>query len=159
MSSSRVFTRNDLHRFWTREGWTEVPTSHHPTYEFTTASGVVLRSRCSHPIDGTEIGDPGLRGIILADQLQVTAEEFWACVDSGELPKRGDDGRGLAGQAEPEPVPPLSPSLARGLLQHLGLSGSDLEGVSQEQGEEMLSQHWQDLATRSAETRQPQDYA
>jgi hypothetical protein len=109
---------------------------------------VILRSRCSHPIDNTEIGDPGLWRIILADQLMVTAEEFWACVDSGELPKRGGDGRGLAGEAEPEPDPPLSPSLARGLQQHLGLSGEDLEGISQEQGEALLSQHWQELGER-----------
>jgi len=44
--------------FWTREGWEQVPSTHHPTFELATASGVVLRSRCSNPIDGTTIDDP-----------------------------------------------------------------------------------------------------
>jgi hypothetical protein len=125
VSARRVPTRNDLHRFWTREGWEQVPSSHHPTFEIRLTGGVIHRSHCSSPIDGSTIDDPKVWRNILADQLMVTAEEFWACVDDDELPKRGADGRGLAGQAEPEPVQPLSPSLARGLMQHLGMSSAD----------------------------------
>jgi hypothetical protein len=147
MSARRVPTRLDLHRFWTREGWEQVPSTHHPTFELTTASGVMLRSRCSNPIDGTTIDDPKQWRNILVEQLKITADEFWACVDSGELPKRGNDGRGLAGRPEPEPIRPLSPSVARGLQQHLGLTGAELGGLSQEQAVAMLQQYWQDQAT------------
>lgn len=83
MSARRVPTRLDLHRFWTREGWEQVPSTHHLTFELTTASGAVLRS---------------------------------------------------------------SPSVARGLQRHLGLTGADLEGLSQEQAVAMLEQYWQDQA-------------
>ena len=37
---------------------------------------------------------------------------------------------GLAGRPEPEPARPLSPSVARGLQQHLGLTGAEMEGLS-----------------------------
>jgi hypothetical protein len=152
VSARRVPTRNDLHRFWIREGWEQVQSTHHPTFELKLIDGVILRSHCSNPIDGSTIDDPKLWRNILADQLMVTAEEFWACVDDDELPKRGADGRGLAGQAEREPLQPLSPSLTRGLMQHLGMSAADLEGVSQEAGEEMLSKHWQERAAPSQQT-------
>jgi hypothetical protein len=75
MSARRVPTRLDLYRFWTREGWERVPSTHHPTFELTTASGVVLRSRCSNPIDGTTIDDPKQWRNILVEQLKVTADE------------------------------------------------------------------------------------
>lgn len=119
-----------------------MPSTHHPTYEFATSSGPVLRSHCSHPIDRTEISDPKLWGHILDDQLLVTAEEFWACVDNGIVPRRGQDGRGLAGTREAERAKPLTLSLARALMQHLGLKESELAEISQDQAVAMLSQHF-----------------
>jgi hypothetical protein len=37
--------------------------------------------------------------------------------------------------------------VARGLQQHLGLTGAELGGLSQEQAVAMLQQYWQDQAT------------
>lgn len=87
--------RKDHHRFVQIEGWTEVRNAvgqsvrHHPTFELTLSDGTILRTHISRPPDSKETYGPRLWATILRDQLRVTADEFWACVQNGTLPDRG----------------------------------------------------------------------
>ena len=86
-------TRADHERFCTTEGWTERKRatgkrgSHHVNYELALPDGSVLFTRISHPVDRSDYG-PAIWGHILRDQLQVSADEFWACVRDQVLPDR-----------------------------------------------------------------------
>lgn len=90
----RAPTRADHQRFGEVEGWQRVRDARgrsgtrHITYEFVLLDGRVLRTRISHPPDRSTYGG-SLWAHILRDQLAVSEEEFWACVDHGQLPNRG----------------------------------------------------------------------
>ena len=56
--------------------------THHGNYELPLPDGRVLYMRISHPVDRTDYG-PSIWSHILRDQmLEVSAEEFRACVES-----------------------------------------------------------------------------
>lgn len=88
-------TRKDHDCFCQTESWELVrnaqdrPTSHHVTYKLALHDGRILKTRISRPV--TSHGDyaRSLWAHILRDQLDVTSEEFWACVNDGVLPDRG----------------------------------------------------------------------
>jgi hypothetical protein len=86
-------TREDHEQFCRIEGWEQVRTargksgSHHLTFELALSDGRVLRRRISHPPDRTTYG-AWLWAHVLRDQLQVSAEEFWACLRSTTPPVR-----------------------------------------------------------------------
>ncbi len=100
----RPATRTDHQTFCVTEGWTERRRAtgkrgtHHVNYELDLPDGRVLYTRISHPVDRTDYG-PGIWSHILRDQLDVTAEEFWGCVDDKVLPDRGQRA------APPEAIP------------------------------------------------------
>lgn len=87
-------TRVDHETFCTTEGWAERKRatgkrgSHHVNYEVALPDGSVLYTRISHPVDRTDYG-PSIWAHILRDQLDVTAEEFWDCVNHQVVPNRG----------------------------------------------------------------------
>jgi hypothetical protein len=80
--------------FCVTEEWTLVrgatgkPVTHHRTFELTLWDGRILRTRISRPINTSQYG-PQLWSHILKQQLEVTVEEFWSCVNKGQLPDRG----------------------------------------------------------------------
>ena len=86
-------TRTDHENFCITEGWAERKRAtgqrgtHHVNYEFALPDGRILYTRISHPVDRTGYG-PSIWSHILRDQLAVTAEEFWACVEDKVLPDR-----------------------------------------------------------------------
>jgi hypothetical protein len=86
-------TREDHEKFCRIGGWQLVRTArgktgtHHVTFELELSDGRVLRTRISHPPNRTAYG-PRLWAHILRDQLQASAEEFWACVRSKTPPVR-----------------------------------------------------------------------
>lgn len=94
MSSFPTATRSDHQRFCEREGWAlvrdarGVAVSHHRTFELALPDGRILRTRISLPPDRTDYG-PRLWSHILRDQLEVSEQEFWACVRDGVAPARG----------------------------------------------------------------------
>lgn len=137
---SGAASRRDHQGFCEIEGWTEVrnargkPTKHHITYELVTEDGPILRTRISRPAN-TDAYGPGLWGHILDDQLDVTEDEFWDCVDNGKVPDR----------SAPEPgIPPtaLPADLMYQLVHVLGLSASEIEGMTVEDAARRLSDHW-----------------
>ena len=87
-------TRSDHETFCTTEGWIERKRangkrgSHHVNYELPLPDGRILYTRISHPVGRTDYG-PSIFRHILRDQLQVSADEFWDCVDNQVLPNRG----------------------------------------------------------------------
>jgi hypothetical protein len=89
----RPATRTDHETFCITEGWAERKRAtgkrgtHHVNYEFALPDGRILYTRISHPVDRTGYG-PSIWSHILRDQLAVTAEEFWACIEDKVLPDR-----------------------------------------------------------------------
>lgn len=96
----RPATRKDHQRFCVTEGWVKRTTAtgktgtHHVNYELTLPGGTVLFTRICHPVDRSDYG-ARLWSHILRDQLAVTEDEFWRCVNDRVKPQRG---------AEPNPV-------------------------------------------------------
>lgn len=137
---SRTPTRDDHDKFCRVEGWVVVhgatgrPVRHHVTYEFTTRSGSLLRTRISRPVDASEYG-PALWGHILRDQLKVGALEFWACVDSGVLPDRG-------GGATPDLTAALPASLVASLIRQVGLSEEQVRAMTKDQAIARMQEFW-----------------
>lgn len=88
-------TRADHQRFCVIGGWQKVRNArgktgtHHITYELALPHGRILRTRISHPPTRTTYG-AALWGHILCDQLEVTEDDFWKCLDTGTPPHRGE---------------------------------------------------------------------
>lgn len=102
---------------------------HHVTYELELTDGRMLRTRISHPV-GPDTYGTSLWGHILRDQLDVTADEFWLCVDEKVLPER-------SAPAAPIIEKPLPLSLVKALV-GAGISGEQLEGLSEAEARALL---------------------
>lgn len=121
--------------FVTTEGWTEVESTHHDTYELTLSDGRILRTRISRPPSSKETYGRRMWAHILRDQLDVTEEVFWACVEDGELPDRGRDDTDAPGDAIPVDV-------ARLLASRVGLSRDEIRAMSPDQAIARLNEFW-----------------
>lgn len=60
----------------------------HVRYELALGDGRILRTKISHPIGKRDTYGIDLWKRILRDQLCVTEEQFWACVNGGIRPER-----------------------------------------------------------------------
>lgn len=75
-------SKADHERFCRTEGWDQVRSArgggvgHHLTYEFTLADGRILRTQISRPVRSSQTYGPSPFAHILADQFDVTAEQF-----------------------------------------------------------------------------------
>ena len=129
-----VFTYGQHRVFVETEGWTRgKPGTGHDNYLFTPVNPdvAVLRTGISHGAASTEYFDPKMRTKIVYEQLQVTEEEFWACVNNGQPPERRSDGYsvGLRGRENPPP-PPQNPGLLQQLRDEFSVTASDVVGMS-----------------------------
>ncbi|MFF2655824.1 cytotoxic translational repressor of toxin-antitoxin stability system [Kitasatospora sp. NPDC058032] len=127
-------------RFCRTEGWDRVRDArgrtgtHHVTYELSLRDGRILRTRISHPVDRTAYG-PSMWSHILRDQLDVTEDEFWDCVQLGRIP----------GRSAPEPPKESLPAdLVYLLLHRVGLTEATVAGLSREEALARLQQYWTD---------------
>lgn len=131
-------TRVAHETFCTTEGWTPVRNArggtgtHHITYELHLHDGRILRTRVSHPVDRSTYGR-GLWGHILRDQLDVDEDVFWACVQNGTKPKRGEQEE-LAGA--------LPADLVFLLLNRVRLSEADVSAMSRDDAIARMQQYW-----------------
>jgi hypothetical protein len=129
-------TRKDHEKFCLTEGWALVTDArgravgHHTTYKLVTPTGDVLRTRISHPANRTTYA-PAMWSHILRDQLRVTADEFWSCLLGGTLPNRGVP-------KVPDTALPLH--LVTRLVRELGLSRSEVAGLSIDEARGLLDQ-------------------
>lgn len=131
-------TRVDHETFCVTEGWTERQRAtgrrgtHHVNYEFTLPDGRVLYTRISHPVDRTDYG-PSIWSHILRDQLFVTAEEFWACVDAKVIPDRGGP------QAPAETIPA---GVVRVLVAEAHLPEAEVRAMTKAEAVQRLAQFY-----------------
>ena len=138
MSSHPAPDRRHHQKFCTVEKWTLVtdargqPISHHTTYTLAVPNGDVYRTRISHPVNRTTYA-PSMWSHVLRDQLQVTAAEFWDCVDDGVLPNRG---------ARVVPSGALSLQLVNELVKRLGLSREQIADLSNAEAVRLLAEYW-----------------
>jgi hypothetical protein len=92
----------------------------------------VLRTRISHPVDRTDYG-PALWRHIVSDQLQVTEEQFWACVLDGIRPPRD----------APIPTAPSLPAdLVHLLMTKVHLTEAEIATMTREQALARLARYW-----------------
>jgi len=96
LSKYPAASRADHERYCAIGVWTKVRNArgktgtHHVTYELALPDGRVLRTRISHPPNRTTYG-AALWAHILRDQLEVSEEEFWKCLETGTPPDRGEE--------------------------------------------------------------------
>lgn len=132
-------TRSDHQAFCETEGWELVrnargkTSGHHAaTYELHLPDGRILRTRISHPPDGSTYG-ANIWGHILRDQLDVDEETFWACARDGIKPNRGE----LEAPSEALPA-----DLAYLLVTRLHLSSAEVAQMSREEAIARIHEYW-----------------
>jgi hypothetical protein len=139
MSGFATPTRADHQKFCLTEGWAQVRTArgrkgaHHLTFELTLPDGRILRTRISHPPDRSDYG-PALWSHVRRDQLDVSDEELWACVDRGEKPARG---RPSLPEAEPIPL-----DIVRPLRDRVGVPETEIAAMSRQEAIDRLHRYW-----------------
>lgn len=132
-------TRQHHQSFCENEGWEQVrnargkTSGHHAaTYEFRLHDGRILRTRISHPPDGSTYG-ASIWSHILRDQLDVDEETFWACARDGVKPGRG---------APPEPEAGIPAEVMHLLINRVGLSGAEITGMTRAEAIARLNRFW-----------------
>lgn len=135
-------TRSHHDKFCQAEGWKVVrdargrTVGHHVTYELHLLDGRILRTRISRPVNRDTYG-PRMWSSILRDQLEVTPEEFWACVLEGAVPAR----------SATEPVTNALPAQLVHLLIHQAkVSESEVATMSRDEAIARLNQYWAEEA-------------
>ena len=114
------------------------PVQHHRTYELVIPSGDILRTRISKPIDRTTYS-ASMWSAILRDQLKVTNDEFWDCVQNKVLPDRGG--------AHPTPNPKALPlHLVNELIERVGMAPEDAIELTLEEALQRMNDYWTGLA-------------
>lgn len=110
--------------------------AHHLTLEFELHDGRILRTRISRPVDRTTYG-PSIWSHILRDQLEVSPEEFWACILERQPPDRG---------APAMPPDSLPANLVFGLIREVGLTADEVAALSKEEAVARIQRFWSDGA-------------
>lgn len=87
-------SRRDHDKFCRTEGWEEVRNArgqsvrHHITYELALDDGRILRTRISRPANSDVYGPALWKQILSSTQLDVSEDDFWACVRGRVKPAR-----------------------------------------------------------------------
>lgn len=136
-------TRADHRKFCETEGWQPVlnargkPTTHHITLELELPDGHILRTRISRPADQKHVYSDDLLGHLFKDQLQVTVDEFWACVSDGIKPDRDRQ------QPAPPPVGEHLPAnLVLQLRKYLHVPLEEIATMTRQEATDRVREHW-----------------
>ncbi len=138
--TDRAASRREHQQFCEVEGWTEVlnargkPTTRHITYELPLGDGRVFRTRISRPAN-TDTYGKSLWSHILEDQLHVTEEEFWECVDDKNPPDR------MPVTQKPDAAV-LPASLAYQLVHTLQLTRDEIAELTLEDAVQRMTEYW-----------------
>ena len=119
-------------------GSTGKPVQHHRTYELVIPSGDILRTRISKPIDRTTYS-ASMWSAILRDQLRVTNDEFWACVQNKVLPDRG----GATSTPNPKALPL---HLVNELIERVGMTPEDAIALTLGEALQRMNDYWTGVA-------------
>lgn len=126
MNARPPATRQDHQSFCETEDWslrkraTGRRGTHHVNHELALAGGEVLFTRISHPVDRTSYGR-SMWAHILRDQLQVSADDFWRCVQHKVPPNRGRPAE------QPESLPAR---VVHVLVRQAGLSEQEVRAMT-----------------------------
>ncbi len=128
-------SRKHHEAFCKTEHWVPVrnakgKTGHHITYELTLADGTTLRTRVSHPANKETYGKT-MWSHILRDQLAVSEPEFWACIQDGALPTRGQ---------RQVPTDAIPAGVVYRLISVVGLTETEVASMSKQEAIDRLSQ-------------------
>ena len=132
-------TRVDHNRFCVNDKWEKVRDArgrevrHHVTWELALSDGRILRTRISRPLNKQTYG-PVLWKPILREQLEVTEDEFWACVDDGVRPDRG-----LDVEVPPEALPA---QLVYQLIHQVGVAENEVARMTLQQAMDAMTAYW-----------------
>lgn len=136
MSKHPAATREHHDDFCVIEKWALVrgatgkPVNHHRTYELNLWDGSILRTRISRPVNSSTYG-PKMWSQILREQLCVSVDEFWDCVNHAALPDRGAPAPRVV-------LKPLPLFLVKELTRY-GVSASELDGLTPTQAQAKLN--------------------
>jgi hypothetical protein len=119
-------------------GSTGKPVKHHRTYELVIPSGEILRTRISQPVDRTTYS-ASMWSAILRDQLRVTNDEFWDCVQNKVLPDRG----GSPTVSNPKALPL---HLLNELIERVGLTPDEAIKLTLEEALQRMNEYWTGIA-------------
>lgn len=108
---------------------------HHKTWELQLPDGRVLRTRISRPVDNTDYG-ARMWCQILKEQLDVSEEQFWACVNDGKRPGRTS---GAIAIPDKDPIPL---GIVEKLMRLVGLTPEEIEHLTKAQAIARLNQFW-----------------
>jgi hypothetical protein len=127
-----------LERWEIVHGSTGKPVKHHRTYELVIPSGEILQTRISQPVDRTTYS-PSMWSAILRDQLKVTNDEFWDCVQNKVLPDRG----GSPTESNPRALPL---HLLNELIVRVGLPPDEAIKLTLEEALQRMNDYWTGIA-------------
>lgn len=136
----RPATRVDHQTFCLTEAWIERRRAtgrrgtHHVNYELALPDGRILYTRISHPVDRSDYGS-SMWGHILKDQLEVSADEFWACVEDKKLPSRG---------RLPEPREAIPMGVLRVLIQEARIPEAEVRAMTKKEAIQRLADFYTD---------------
>lgn len=99
---------------------------------FAKSAGSILRTRISHPPDGSTYG-ASIWSHILPDQLEVDEKTFWACARDGVKPNRG---------APLAPENGIPAEVMHLLINRVGLSSAEIIGMTRSEAISRLSRFW-----------------
>lgn len=137
MSKHPAATREHHDDFCVTEKWelvrgaTGKPVRHHRTYELGLWDGRILRTRISKPVDSS-VYSKAMWSHILREQLCVSTDEFWGCVNDEVLPDRGAPALRIG-------LDPLPLYLVKELGRY-GVGASELDGLTPAQAQDLLNE-------------------
>ncbi|MFF0488077.1 cytotoxic translational repressor of toxin-antitoxin stability system [Nocardia sp. NPDC004068] len=108
---------------------------HHRTWELHLADGRILRTRISRPVDNADYG-ARMWCQILKEQLEVTAEQFWACVNDRTRPAR------VSGNVTIPDKEPIPLGVVEKLIRLVGLTPDEIERMTKAQAVARLDEFW-----------------
>jgi hypothetical protein len=127
-------TRADHQKFCEVDDWEYKPGDHEFYYK-TLHDGRVLYTKISRPAGRQTYGQDMWHRQILAQQLQVTEEQFWACVRDGVKPNRGEPAA---------PAEALPADLVWQLKNRVGLSEAEIFKLTKAEAVERMNRFWID---------------
>ncbi|MFI4971208.1 MAG: hypothetical protein ACHP7H_00895 [Hyphomicrobiales bacterium] len=141
----RPLAHSDHKKFVEIEGWTKKGTvsgagksGDHFRYSLRLNTGEILYTRVSH--GSGSINDPSLVASILREQLRVSEQDFYRCVNDGTLPPRP------APDDLEAPVEGLDAKLVRNLINKVGLSQPEVAAINKAEAVERWLKYLSDNA-------------
>lgn len=129
----------DVEEFLGVDGWRRIPAGErggrrqtHIFFEKLLPDGRLLQTHISH--DRSKKISPGRFGMILREQLEVSRDDFWKAIRSGEPVSRPVE-------TEEAPVEHEAWVIAV-LVGELHMSAGEIERLSEEEAIDLVHQHW-----------------